>query len=381
MSTWMDTPSTSSPENSSPSSSSPSSSSLRGWASNATVAVAMAMNHSIPAGSSGSPAGSSVEMSARFNPSMAIIIVVLLGTFFFMGILSIYVKKCVTTEADLERHQIPIASWTIDHNPRWVSQRSSSAGGLSSLLQIQQQQIHIQSQLGLDKASIQALPIVVAKPTAKNPNHECCVCLGEFQEQEFVRLLPGCGHFFHVECIDLWLLAHTTCPLCRFKLTPDNVHAAGAVVLDVPQESLENLPQQRHRAPESSRIRSIIARVWGFQGERARRGQESANSAQDDHQNPRQDDHHHHQQQQQQQDHEQQPQAHQEISVSPSDALEQGSVVDQAQLQECGDQEQQEHHHSLAPLLLLKKVWNVFRCWKMGRLVASGGIFGSSSGS
>ncbi|CAM0904412.1 unnamed protein product [Alopecurus aequalis] len=44
---------------------------------------------------------------------------------------------------------------------------------------------------------------------------DCSVCLGEFSDGELVRLLPKCGHAFHVPCIDTWLRAHVNCPLCR----------------------------------------------------------------------------------------------------------------------------------------------------------------------
>lgn len=44
---------------------------------------------------------------------------------------------------------------------------------------------------------------------------ECSVCLGEFQEDESLRLLPKCSHAFHVQCIDTWLRSRTNCPLCR----------------------------------------------------------------------------------------------------------------------------------------------------------------------
>ncbi|KAF3338082.1 RING-H2 finger protein ATL52-like protein [Carex littledalei] len=43
----------------------------------------------------------------------------------------------------------------------------------------------------------------------------CTVCIGEFNEGELLRLLPKCGHAFHVSCIDTWLRAHASCPLCR----------------------------------------------------------------------------------------------------------------------------------------------------------------------
>ncbi|WZZ38970.1 hypothetical protein YC2023_035229 [Brassica napus] len=32
---------------------------------------------------------------------------------------------------------------------------------------------------------------------------------------ELGRKLRTCGHGFHVECIDMWLSSHSTCPLCR----------------------------------------------------------------------------------------------------------------------------------------------------------------------
>ncbi|KAI4972111.1 hypothetical protein ZWY2020_003036 [Hordeum vulgare] len=48
----------------------------------------------------------------------------------------------------------------------------------------------------------------------------CSVCLGVFQLGETVRLLPACLHLYHVECIDPWLDAHSTCPICRSDADP-----------------------------------------------------------------------------------------------------------------------------------------------------------------
>jgi hypothetical protein len=48
----------------------------------------------------------------------------------------------------------------------------------------------------------------------------CSVCLGAFQLGEKVRLLPACLHLYHAECIDLWLDAHSTCPICRSDTDP-----------------------------------------------------------------------------------------------------------------------------------------------------------------
>ncbi|XP_058075523.1 RING-H2 finger protein ATL18-like [Magnolia sinica] len=44
----------------------------------------------------------------------------------------------------------------------------------------------------------------------------CSVCLGDFQGEEEVSRLPGCGHVFHAGCIRSWLERDRfTCPLCR----------------------------------------------------------------------------------------------------------------------------------------------------------------------
>ncbi|PUZ60404.1 hypothetical protein GQ55_4G122600 [Panicum hallii var. hallii] len=48
----------------------------------------------------------------------------------------------------------------------------------------------------------------------------CSVCLGAFQVGETVRLLPVCLHLYHVECIDPWLEAHSSCPICRTGTEP-----------------------------------------------------------------------------------------------------------------------------------------------------------------
>jgi hypothetical protein len=61
------------------------------------------------------------------------------------------------------------------------------------------------------------------------------VCLGEFSDGELLRLLPKCGHAFHVPCIDTWLRAHVNCPLCRSDVI--DTAAADAVGLGVDSNS------------------------------------------------------------------------------------------------------------------------------------------------
>ncbi|PVU85396.1 hypothetical protein BB560_007034 [Smittium megazygosporum] len=46
----------------------------------------------------------------------------------------------------------------------------------------------------------------------------CAICLEDIAIGNKVRLLP-CGHKFHIECIDAWLLKRSTlCPYCKFNI-------------------------------------------------------------------------------------------------------------------------------------------------------------------
>jgi E3 ubiquitin-protein ligase ATL41 len=71
---------------------------------------------------------------------------------------------------------------------------------------------------GMDEAAIAALPPAFAfkrDVLAGEGWAQCAICLGLVREGETVRRLPACGHLFHSSCVDEWLRAHATCPLCR----------------------------------------------------------------------------------------------------------------------------------------------------------------------
>ncbi|TKW36978.1 hypothetical protein SEVIR_1G016900v4 [Setaria viridis] len=71
---------------------------------------------------------------------------------------------------------------------------------------------------GLPPSVLSAIPMLAYRRGAAGAGAgwaQCAICLAVVRDGETVRLLPACGHLFHVECIDLWLRSHATCPLCR----------------------------------------------------------------------------------------------------------------------------------------------------------------------
>ncbi|WOL00972.1 hypothetical protein Cni_G09685 [Canna indica] len=85
---------------------------------------------------------------------------------------------------------------------------------------------------GLDQAFINALPLFLySEILGSKESFDCVICLCEFSPNDKLRLLPICGHVFHLGysltfrlgydhafhlgCINTWLFSNSTCPLCR----------------------------------------------------------------------------------------------------------------------------------------------------------------------
>ncbi|ESQ27486.1 hypothetical protein EUTSA_v10019183mg [Eutrema salsugineum] len=70
---------------------------------------------------------------------------------------------------------------------------------------------------GLKKKVLRSLPKLTYSPdsTPAEKFAECAICLTEFAAGDELRVLPQCGHGFHVSCIDTWLGSHSSCPSCR----------------------------------------------------------------------------------------------------------------------------------------------------------------------
>ncbi|KZV40839.1 hypothetical protein F511_29191 [Dorcoceras hygrometricum] len=71
---------------------------------------------------------------------------------------------------------------------------------------------------GLKKKVLKSLPKLTygeENEYAGKLADDCAICLAEFATGEEIRVLPQCGHGFHVGCIDMWLESHSSCPSCR----------------------------------------------------------------------------------------------------------------------------------------------------------------------
>ena len=92
---------------------------------------------------------------------------------------------------------------------------------------------------GLKRKEMVALPTstytthssAASSPSSSPNSSSCVICLAEFSDGDPIRFLPKCNHYFHVVCIDKWLLSHSSCPTCRHLLkSNDSLHSLHIVI-------------------------------------------------------------------------------------------------------------------------------------------------------
>ncbi|XP_047318104.1 RING-H2 finger protein ATL8-like [Impatiens glandulifera] len=86
------------------------------------------------------------------------------------------------------------------------------------------------SNKGLKKKILHSLPKYTYNPTSTTTittTTECAICLAEYENGDEIRLLPQCGHRFHLSCIDTWLGSHSSCPSCRQILVSTRCQKCG----------------------------------------------------------------------------------------------------------------------------------------------------------
>ncbi|KAL4571315.1 hypothetical protein LXL04_018073 [Taraxacum kok-saghyz] len=145
------------------------------------------------------PTTASSNLNNNVSPSVLLIIIILAVIFFISGLLHLLVRFLVKP-----------------------SNRDPDEFDNVTALQGQLQQLFTLHDSGVDQSFIDTLPVFTYKSITgvKNP-FDCAVCLCEFEGDDQLRLLPKCSHAFHTDCIDTWLLSHSTCPICRSNLLSD----------------------------------------------------------------------------------------------------------------------------------------------------------------
>ncbi|KAL8094031.1 E3 ubiquitin-protein ligase ATL42-like [Apium graveolens] len=129
----------------------------------------------------------------EFQPSLAVVVGVLAVMFFLTFIILFFAKCCNRGSQNQEN------DGTLGPRPGYS---------------------------GIDKTVIESLPFFrFSALKGSREGLECAVCLSKFQDIEILRLLPKCKHAFHINCIDQWLERHSSCPLCRHKVSSED-HAS-----------------------------------------------------------------------------------------------------------------------------------------------------------
>ncbi|KAL3825180.1 hypothetical protein ACJIZ3_021209 [Penstemon smallii] len=139
----------------------------------------------------------SQDTVSNFQPSLAVVIGMLSIMFSLTFILLLYAKFC--------------------HRP-------SSEQNTSNQIQDGLLRSRLDQPMGVEKEVIESLPYFrFSSLKGSREGLECSVCIAKFEDIEILRLLPKCKHAFHIDCIDQWLEKHSTCPLCRQKVSADDL--------------------------------------------------------------------------------------------------------------------------------------------------------------
>ncbi|KAL0736506.1 hypothetical protein Bca4012_012716 [Brassica carinata] len=143
------------------------------------------------------------HVTSSFMPGIAVVIAVLTAVFSLTFLLLLYAKHCK------RRNDY------VNHTQRFAASRYGGGYGGGGVGR---------KNSGIDRSVIESLPVFrFGALSGHKEGLECAVCLARFEPTEVLRLLPKCKHAFHVECVDTWLDAHSTCPLCRYRVDPEDI--------------------------------------------------------------------------------------------------------------------------------------------------------------
>ncbi|XP_057779454.1 RING-H2 finger protein ATL52-like [Salvia miltiorrhiza] len=175
---------------------------------------------------SASPTASPGEDSSKWDPQVIGMVGLVCSIFLLFSYYKILERNCATIRVSRNREQ-----------RRRLNQHLED---FSSQLQSR----------GLDSYLMHSLPITqIKKCKDTEPNlssWECAVCLGEFEQGEWVKHLPICSHVFHVSCIDTWFQTHDSCPLCRSYVCHPNTPPQSSININIYLQTLNREDFHRH---------------------------------------------------------------------------------------------------------------------------------------
>ncbi|CAL0305908.1 unnamed protein product [Lupinus luteus] len=116
---------------------------------------------------------------------------------------------------------------------------------------------------GVKKKVLRSLPKLTATDESAVKFSDCAICLSDFIGGDEIRVLPQCGHGFHVSCIDAWLKSHSSCPSCRQILEVSRCQKcggfpasarSGSTSASVPETHSEGILKGRERGNDGNRF-------------------------------------------------------------------------------------------------------------------------------
>ncbi|XP_073026306.1 RING-H2 finger protein ATL16-like [Primulina eburnea] len=169
--------------------------------------------------------GSSLSSSHASFPIIAVAVIGILATSFLLVGYYVFVIKCC-----LNWHRVDLLG-RFSSSRRHLVENHLTSGS------------QVPENLGLNEAAIRSIPVFKfnkgkGKESEVRNSGECAVCLIEFQEEEKLRIIPNCGHFFHIDCIDVWLQNNANCPLCRTSVSA--IPTSQAILAPNPSPQYQN---------------------------------------------------------------------------------------------------------------------------------------------
>uniref|UniRef100_A0ACD5XL47 Uncharacterized protein n=1 Tax=Avena sativa TaxID=4498 RepID=A0ACD5XL47_AVESA len=211
------------------------------------------------------PAAAGGLGSGTFNVATSILFIGVIVALFLVGFFSAYLRRCADA-----------ATGGGAQRGRGAASNANAAVAAAAAAAFSSAVSRSRRSPGLGVAAMEALPVLTyARARAVKAGRgalECAVCLAEFADDgEKLRLLPGCYHVFHAACIDVWLAAHVTCPVCRADLADPAVAAAGHVLaadlaaqVDTPDHTVVNVETSQPTATSDQHQETAEERVDRF---------------------------------------------------------------------------------------------------------------------